>query len=61
MTGRDVVAIVLALGVVGVLLVYTVGIVLQGYRPTGDAITGAVVGAVLAVLARFVLDKRNGG
>jgi hypothetical protein len=36
-----------------------VGAVLDGYAPSGDALSGAVVGALLAVLARYVLDRRG--
>lgn len=59
MTGRDVVAVVLAVGVVGSVFVYTVGVVFRGYVPSGDALTGAVIGAILAVLARYILDRRE--
>ena len=61
LNGRDLVALVLAVGVTATIVVYVVAVVWRGYVPSGDALSGAVVGAVLAVLARYVLDRRENG
>ena len=60
MTGRDLVAVILAAGLVVAFLVYVVGVVFRGYVPSPDVLTGALLGALVAVLARYVLDRRNG-
>jgi hypothetical protein len=59
MTGRDVVAGILAVGVVGIVLLLVWGIVSGTYAPSGDGLVGGLLGALLAVLARYVTDTRQ--
>lgn len=60
LTGRDLVAVILAFGVV-IAFLAVVGAVVRGeYVMSGDAVVGGIFGAVVVVLARYVLERRNG-
>ena len=61
LTGRDIVAAILAVGVVGLVLVLATGVVWGDYRPNGEGVVGGLLGALLAVLARYVTERRQAG
>jgi hypothetical protein len=60
-TGRDVVAVIVALALGTVLVAGVVGSIQHGVSLSGDGVFGGIVGALLVILARYVEDRRWGG
>jgi uncharacterized membrane protein len=54
MTGQDIVAVILALTVAAVLLAVTVAVVFAGYKVTGEGVLGAIVGALIVAVIRYI-------
>jgi len=53
-TGRDAVALVMAVCVSAVILVVTWSVVALGYKLTGEGVLGAIIGAVLLSVLRYL-------
>lgn len=58
LTGRDVVAAILAVGLVLVLLTVVGAVVRGDYVLTADGVVWAAVGALVVTLARYLGDRR---
>ena len=54
MTGRDWVAVILAIGVAAVLVVVSAGVVFADYHVTGEGLLGAIVGAIAVAVVRYL-------
>lgn len=53
-TGRDAVAVVLAIAVALILVVLAIAVAFGGYRLTGEGVLGAVVGALVVAVLRYL-------
>lgn len=59
LTGRDVVAAILAVGLVLVILTVAGGVVRGEYTVSGDGALGGIIGAMLVALAHYLDDRRQ--
>ena len=59
MTGRDWVAVILALTVAVVVVIVTAGVVWFGYEVTGEGVLGALVGALIVAVVRYIGGSRQ--
>ena len=59
-TGRDIVALVLAFGLALVLLTIVGAIIRGEYTATSDGLVAGIIGALVVVVARYLGDRRDG-
>lgn len=61
MTGRDLVAVILAVTVAAILVATTVAVMFYGYKVTGEGVLGAIVGALIVAVVRYIAPARPNG